>query len=97
MNRTAGFTPETPLEIAPTGAFFVLMVAIDHYTSPDIPTLKNPVLDANNLLTVLRERYDLGIPGTDKALNLRTTDPLHRRRSGPHLGVRYFAGQMPLQ
>lgn len=75
MNRTAGFTPETPLEIAPTGAFFVLMVAIDHYTSPDIAALKNPVLDANNLLTVLRERYDLGIPDTDKALNLRANDP----------------------
>jgi hypothetical protein len=69
--------------------YYVLMVAIDHYPVHDndpsltISGLNNPVLDANNVLRILLERYDLGIPNTDQATDLRLTDDRYAAAKEP--------------
>jgi uncharacterized caspase-like protein len=71
------------------GKYYVLMVAIDHYPVHDndpsltISGLNNPVLDANNVLRILLERYDLGIPTTDQATDLRLIDQRYTEAKEP--------------
>ncbi len=79
--KHAKFEDEDPAVAGPTqpvGRYFVLVVAIDQYnTDPGIKPLGNPVLDATNLLNTLRERYELGIPPHNEAVDLRLTDPFY--------------------
>ena len=62
----------------PTGKYYVLMIAIDYYISPDFASLKNPILDAQHFIEVLGERYDIGFPDTTNLSNLRVTDPRYQ-------------------
>lgn len=72
--------------------YYILMIAIDHYPAAvyDDPVekkkivqggfsaLNNPVYDANGVLEILREYYNMGIPAVDEAKDLRVSDALER-------------------
>lgn len=80
--------------LVPAARYFVLVVAIDHYppaqkddngnvVKPGFDALNNPVFDANNLLRVLHEKYDMGIPDAAGTTDLRVQDPRYRNHPFP--------------
>jgi hypothetical protein len=78
--KDAGFVDDEHTSAAPAGPvvekYYILFIAIDKYKSDaGIKDLRNPVLDATNLLNILRDRYDMGIPPADQAADLRLTNP----------------------
>ncbi len=54
--------------------YYIFLVAIDHYPAEsNLKPLNNPVYDANNVLSVLKRKFDFDIPnypGSDQVVEM---------------------------